>query len=169
MMPTGYPHSVSQGFARFFLLNLFGAALAAFSLTLATQALLSSFFSHGTSVGWLLKDILPAFLTAYLAHTFINVETHPREWFIVANVITQGAVGFDFMIPFIAESSSGYFSNVVDKQTVLVGLATAVATRRWPVLFAPAHREVPVGLPTPLTALRVHETFRDLAAPTLST
>lgn len=119
VMPDGFPYSVrdSQGYARFFALNIMGCFCAAFSLTLATQALLSSFFTSGTSVGWLLKDIAPAFLTAYLAHQFITVERHPREWFIVANVLTQSAVCFDFAIPHIAAA-------VGDPKMLLVPLAT---------------------------------------------
>ena len=101
MMPSGYPHSVSEGYERFFILSFVGCALFSFSMTLSLQALLSSFFSQGTSAGWLVKDILPAVLTAWAAHMFLDVEKHPRKWFLLCNMMTQCAVCADLAIPLL--------------------------------------------------------------------
>ena len=93
------PSTVGAGFPRFFTLTAASAVVSFFSMSIATRALLQSFFMDSTPGIWLLKDLAPAILTAFTANAVFSYDHHPRFWFVVAVFLTQVAIVVDFFIP----------------------------------------------------------------------
>eukprot|EP00760_Papus_ankaliazontas_P012542 PhM_4_TR15356/c0_g2_i1/m.42178 len=72
----------------------------AFSTTISTQALLQGFFLDSTAVTWMLKDILPHFLSTFIIGSIGTFETRSKFWFMVSVLLFQVCVVMEFIIAF---------------------------------------------------------------------
>ena len=100
-MPKGFPNTVADGYRSFFYHTNANVFVLAFSMTVSTQALLGGFFAGSTASIWMLKDLAPTVLSAVAANYFVSLEDRVKFWFVVASLVTQGAIIAEFLIPTI--------------------------------------------------------------------
>eukprot|EP00758_Cryptobia_borreli_P002085 Tbor_TRINITY_DN2770_c0_g1::TRINITY_DN2770_c0_g1_i1::g.15265::m.15265 len=98
-MPRGYPSSCAEGYSRFFYFNLAASFFSSFSMSIATQALLSGFFAESTAQIWMIKDLAPSLIAAYLANRVASYELRPKYWMMISVFMTQASIFVDLLIP----------------------------------------------------------------------
>lgn len=103
-MPEGYPDTTADGFRRFFYLSQGSAFVSNFSSSIGYQSLLSGFFLTASPQMWMLKDLIPALLAAYMANRVVSYENRPKFWFCVSVFMSNVTVMTDMLIPTLAPS-----------------------------------------------------------------
>ncbi|ESL08763.1 hypothetical protein TRSC58_03529 [Trypanosoma rangeli SC58] len=98
-MPRGYPESCEAGFRRYFLLSLCGSSVSSFASSIGYQSILNGFFLGSSPQLWMLKDLLPALVAAYLANRIVSYENRPKFWFFVSVGMHNLSVIADMLIP----------------------------------------------------------------------
>ena len=98
-MPRGFPLSCAPGYARFFYAYVSHAFISNFAMSIATQALLGGFFAESTPQIWMIKDLAPSVIAAYLANRVASYELRPVYWLIVSVALSQAATIVDLFIP----------------------------------------------------------------------
>lgn len=98
-MPKGYPDTTAYGFQRFFYLSQASSFVSNFSSSIGYQSLLNGFFLGSSPQLWMLKDLVPALLAAYLANRVVSYENRPKYWFAVSVFMNNVSVISDMLIP----------------------------------------------------------------------
>lgn len=98
-MPRGYPQSVAPGYERFFGLMIMSAFFSNVAMSVSTQALLGGFFAESTPQVWMIKDLAPSLIAAYLANRVGTYEMRPKYWLMIAAVLQQASSFADLLIP----------------------------------------------------------------------
>lgn len=100
-MPKGYPDTTAVGFRRFFYLSIISSFVSNFASSIGFQSLLNGFFLGSSPQLWMLKDLIPALLAAYLANRVVSYENRPKFWFVVSVLMNNLSVISDMMIPWL--------------------------------------------------------------------
>lgn len=98
-MPKGYPNTTSPGFQRFFYLSQANSFVSNFASSIGFQSLLNGFFLGSSPQLWMLKDLVPALLAAYLANRVVSYENRPKFWFSLSVFMSNVSVISDMLIP----------------------------------------------------------------------
>ncbi|KPA84756.1 hypothetical protein ABB37_01247 [Leptomonas pyrrhocoris] len=98
-MPKGYPDTTAKGFQSFFYLSQASAFVSNFASSIGFQSLLSGFFLGSSPQLWMLKDLIPALLAAYMANRVVSYENRPKFWFCVSVFMNNITVISDMIIP----------------------------------------------------------------------
>nr|CAJ2479079.1 unnamed protein product [Leishmania braziliensis] len=98
-MPKGFPDTTAAGFQRFFYLSLTSSFVSNFASSIGYQSLLSGFFLGSSPQLWMLKDLAPALLAAYMANQVVSYENRPKFWFVVSVLMNNIMVMSDMLIP----------------------------------------------------------------------
>ncbi|CAJ1011328.1 putative Vitamin B6 photo-protection and homoeostasis [Leishmania naiffi] len=98
-MPKGFPDTTAAGFQRFFYLSLTSSFVSNFASSIGYQSLLSGFFLGSSPQLWMLKDLVPALLAAYMANQVVSYENRPKFWFVVSVLMNNIMVMSDMLIP----------------------------------------------------------------------
>lgn len=98
-MPKGFPDTTSGGFQRYFYLSQASSFVSNFSSSIGYQSLLNGFFLGSSPQLWMLKDLVPALLAAYLANKVVSYENRPKYWFTVSVFMNNVSVISDMLIP----------------------------------------------------------------------
>ncbi|KAG5470596.1 hypothetical protein LSCM1_01841 [Leishmania martiniquensis] len=98
-MPKGFPDTTAPGFERFFYLSLSSSFVSNFASSIGYQSLLNGFFLGSSPQLWMLKDLVPALLAAYMANRVVSYENRPKFWFVVSVFMNNVTVISDMLIP----------------------------------------------------------------------
>jgi hypothetical protein len=98
-MPKGFPGTTAVGFRRFFYLSQVNSFIADFSACIGYQSLLSGFFLGSSPQMWVLKDLFPALIAAYMANRVVSYENRPKQWFCVSVLLRNVTIVSDMIIP----------------------------------------------------------------------
>jgi hypothetical protein len=98
-MPKGYPDTTAEGFQSFFHLSQASSFVSNFASSIGFQSLLSGFFLGSSPQLWMLKDLIPALLAAYMANRVVSYENRPKFWFCVSVFMNNVTVISDMIIP----------------------------------------------------------------------
>ncbi|KAL7700073.1 Vitamin B6 photo-protection and homoeostasis [Lotmaria passim] len=98
-MPKGFPETTAEGFQSFFYLSQASSFVSNFASSIGFQSLLSGFFLASSPQLWMLKDLIPALLAAYMANRVVSYENRPKFWFCVSVFMTNVTVISDMVIP----------------------------------------------------------------------
>ncbi|KPI87431.1 hypothetical protein ABL78_3515 [Leptomonas seymouri] len=98
-MPKGYPDTTAENFQSFFYLSQASAFVSNFASSIGFQSLLSGFFLGSSPQLWMLKDLIPALLAAYMANRVVSYENRPKFWFCVSVFMNNITVISDMIIP----------------------------------------------------------------------
>eukprot|EP00672_Neobodo_designis_P005787 CAMPEP_0174855558 /NCGR_PEP_ID=MMETSP1114-20130205/33524_1 /TAXON_ID=312471 /ORGANISM="Neobodo designis, Strain CCAP 1951/1" /LENGTH=354 /DNA_ID=CAMNT_0016090299 /DNA_START=89 /DNA_END=1150 /DNA_ORIENTATION=+ len=115
LLPSGYPQSTATGFVHFCGFQATSAVCSAAAGTIATTALLSSFFTSAAALGWLLKDMLPNAAAVLVANQLPPIDDRPHRHFVHAQTATSAVVVAEvvlaqycpaFWLPYAAAATS---------------------------------------------------------------
>ncbi|KAL7700074.1 Vitamin B6 photo-protection and homoeostasis [Lotmaria passim] len=123
-MPKGYPATTAVGFRRFFYLMQVNSFTADFSACIGYQSLLSGFFLASSPQMWMLKDLFPALIAAYMANRLVSYESRPKQWFCVSVLLRNLTIISDMVIP-----------SAVPNHMVLAAVVSAVLKQSSALMF----------------------------------
>ncbi|KPI87430.1 hypothetical protein ABL78_3514 [Leptomonas seymouri] len=123
-MAKGYPDTTAVGFRRFFYLSQANSFIADFSACIGYQSLLSGFFLGSSPQMWMLKDLFPALIAAYMANRLVSYEGRPKLWFCVSVLLRNVTIISDMVIP-----------SAVPNHMVLAAIVNAVLKQSSALMF----------------------------------
>ncbi|CCW62840.1 unnamed protein product [Phytomonas sp. EM1] len=124
-MPKGFPDTTAAGFQSFFCLSQASSFISNFGASLGFQSLLNGFFLGSSPQLWILKDLGPALMAAYLANRVVNYENRPKFWFSISVFFSNTTVILEMMIP-----------SLVPKQLLLAAIITSTVKQSASLMYS---------------------------------